>query len=166
ALMVLLAGLIACSDVKTPAFVDCAVSPDTLDFRAVSVSSSAGRTFTVTNGGTESMEASIRPPCGDFTTVGTSSVSIPRGGSHTFTLRFTPKATGPRPCRISIADCGVLTTTGQGLPGNTACVVAPTSLALGTVTVGSTADDRFTITNTGDTQLSGTVQESCAEFSL
>jgi len=166
AVLALLAAIYSCGDIKTPAFVQCTVSPDTLDFGGVTMGSSVDRPFTVTNGGSEAMETSIHPTCSDFTLVGGSSVSIPKGESHTFTLRFSPSATGTRPCRISIADCGVLTTRGQGLAGSSDCSVSPTDLSFGTVTVGSSEDRTFTVTNDGQTRLSGTVQESCAEFSL
>ena len=156
----------ACGDLETPAFVDCTVAPDTLDFGDVTLGGSADRTFSVTNAGSEALEATIRPTCSDFAMVGSSSITVPKGESRTFTMRFSPKATGPRPCRISIGDCGVLTTQGRGLPGSSGCDVEPASLAFGTVTVGSTKDLTFTITNTGASQLSGTVEESCPEFSL
>jgi hypothetical protein len=47
-----------------------------------------------------------------------------------------------------------------------ACSLSATTLAFGTVTVGSTADQSFTITNTGGGTLSGTVSESSPEFAM
>jgi hypothetical protein len=46
------------------------------------------------------------------------------------------------------------------------CGVSPTNLDFGTVNVGATGDKSFTITNTGNTRLTGVVSESCPEFSL
>lgn len=51
-------------------------------------------------------------------------------------------------------------------PASPSCEVSTTSLAFGTVSVGGSADRQFTLTNTGGGTLTGTVSESCAEFSL
>jgi hypothetical protein len=44
--------------------------------------------------------------------------------------------------------------------------VEPVSIDFGTVTLGASADSSFTITNTGGGTLSGTVSESCADYSI
>jgi len=162
----LVALLPACGDLDTPAFVDCAIAPDTLDFGGVTTGNSVDRTFTVTNGGSKALEGTIGSTCSDVAVVGSSSVSIARGATGTFTLRFTPSTAGSRTCRVSIADCGTLTVRGEGLAGNAECAVSPTSLSFGTVALGSSDERSFTITNTGNARLTGTVTESCAEFSL
>jgi hypothetical protein len=46
------------------------------------------------------------------------------------------------------------------------CVVSPTSLDFGTVDLGSSADLSFTMTNNGAGALSGTIEESCDQYSI
>lgn len=51
-------------------------------------------------------------------------------------------------------------------PPNPSCSLNTTTLAFGTVTIGSSADRTFTLTNTGGGTLSGTVSETTAEFAI
>lgn len=51
-------------------------------------------------------------------------------------------------------------------PPNPTCSLSATTLTFGTVTVGSSADRTFTLTNTGGGTLSGTVTESSSEFAI
>jgi formylglycine-generating enzyme required for sulfatase activity len=50
--------------------------------------------------------------------------------------------------------------------GTSGCQILPTTLVFGSVTVGSTKDLSFAITNNGTAALSGTVSEACTPFSL
>lgn len=51
-------------------------------------------------------------------------------------------------------------------PSPSSCSVYPTSLDFGTVVVGASSSRTFTITNTGGGTLTGTVSESCSNFSV
>jgi hypothetical protein len=51
-------------------------------------------------------------------------------------------------------------------PAGPVCSLSATALSFGTVTVGSSADRTFTLSNTGGGTLSGTVSEASAEFAL
>jgi HYDIN/CFA65/VesB-like, Ig-like domain/Cep192 domain 4 len=157
----------SCGDQKVPEFLQCTVSPSSLNFGAVEVGSSANQTFMVTNGSSGSISGTISESCGDYNVVGSADYSLAKGESRTFTLQFSPSASGPRACTLSIGGCSQLSVSGQGTPAPTAaCGVSPTSLPFGTVAVGASGDAGFTITNTGGTTLTGTVTESCPEFSL
>lgn len=51
-------------------------------------------------------------------------------------------------------------------PPSPACSISPTSLTFGSITVGAAADRQVTLTNSGSGTLSGTLSESCPEFSI
>ena len=51
-------------------------------------------------------------------------------------------------------------------PSTPQCAVSASTLTFGNTLVGSSTDRTFTVTNSGGGTLSGTVSESCAEFSL
>ena len=51
-------------------------------------------------------------------------------------------------------------------PPDPSCSLSATTLAFGTVTIGSSADRTFTVTNTGGGNLGGTVTESSSEFAI
>lgn len=51
-------------------------------------------------------------------------------------------------------------------PTEPACSLSVSALSFGTVSLGSTAERTFTLTNTGGGTLRGTVSSTCAEFSL
>ena len=164
-----LTGLVACErkhDLLGDLPTQCAVAPTSVDFGSVAIGDSADRTFTVTNQGSEALNGSVSEACGEYTLVGTPDFALGPAESRSFTLRFKPSAVGPRPCTISIGGCSALPASGQGLTPAASCGLSTTTLDFGAVLVGATGDAGFTITNTGGATLSGTVQESCPEFSL
>src|SRR5262245_29449988 len=163
------AVVVACGKFDASKFAlptTCTVAPRSLDFGAVRVDSSADRTFTVTNGGSEALAGAVSEPCGDYALLDSLGFSIAPGAAKTFTIRFSPGSAGSHPCTVSIAGCSDLAVTGQGVAATPSCGVSPTVMDFGTVVVGTSSDKTFSITNTGNTRVSGTVSESCAEFSL
>jgi hypothetical protein len=164
-----IAVIVACGKFDASKFAlptACTVAPRSLDFGAVRVDSFADRTFTVTNGGSEALAGTVSEPCGDYALLDSLGFSIAPGAARSFTVRFSPGSAGPHPCTVSIAGCSELAVTGQGVTATPSCNVSPTVLDFGTVTSGASSDTTFTIINTGNTRLSGTVSESCPEFSL
>jgi hypothetical protein len=71
----------------------------------------------------------------------------------------------PAVCVLAL-NCSKKSESPTAPPNPPVCSLSSTSLGFGVVTVGSSADRQFTLTNTGGGTLSGTVSEACSEFSL
>lgn len=156
-------------EVTTPDFEPvCSVSTTALDFGTVTVGSNADLGFTITNTGGGTLTGSVSEGCPAFTILtGGGSYALSAGQVHEVTVRFAPAQPGPAQCAIDLGSsmCGDIGATGTGeLPA--VCEVEPEALDFGTVTIGSTADLSFTITNNGGRILAGTVSEACAEFTI
>ncbi len=158
-----------CSDVSvvgsTGGFPGCSVSPTAINFGSVPVGGSSAQTFTVSNTGSTIVSGTVTESCASFS-VSPSSYTLFPGGSATFTVTFAPTSSGAKTCTINAGgSCGSVTATGvaTSMP---ACSVSPTSLNFGSVPVGGSSAQTFTVSNTGSTVLSGTVTESCASFSV
>ncbi|UCH83038.1 MAG: choice-of-anchor D domain-containing protein, partial [Candidatus Latescibacterota bacterium] len=146
----------------------CSVTPASLNFGTVTVGSSADDSFTITNTGGGTLSGSVSESCADYSIVsGGGSYSLGAGQSRVVTVRFEPLTPGVKPCTIETGDalCADVTCLGTG-EAAPVCLVTPTSLDFGTVAVGSSAGDNFTIKNTGGGTLSGTVSESCADYDI
>ncbi|MCA9727383.1 MAG: choice-of-anchor D domain-containing protein [Candidatus Eisenbacteria bacterium] len=150
----------------------CDLDRTSIDFGPVMVGSFADETFTITNNGGHVLEGTITEACPAFAVQGSPSYFLLPGEHADFTVRFSPVAEGPAQCDLDLGtDCGLLPLSGTGLPAP-ACVVetpdpnAPLSLLFGDVGTGRSRDLAFTITNDGGGILSGTVTESCAQFSI
>jgi immune inhibitor A len=147
---------------------DGQVSPANLDFGNVAVGSFADDSFTITNTGSGTLTGTVSESCSHFSIVsGGGSYSLNSGQSRVVTVRFQPTVAGPHNCSIDTGSdcCGLVPCTGIG-EAAPACLVDPVSLDFGTVTVGGSTDDTFTITNTGGGTLAGTVSEACGEYSI
>jgi len=159
----------ACSDVSvvgsTGGFPACSVSPTALNFGSIPVGSSTAQTFTVSNTGTTVLSGTATESCASFS-VSPSSYTLLPGGSATFTVTFAPSTQGTKNCTINLGgSCGSITATGVAIPVS-ACSVSPTALNFGTIPVGGSSAQTFTVSNTGTSVLSGMVTESCASFSV
>ena len=95
-------------------------------------------------------------------TPGTAEACTVTGLTSGETYTFGLKTADERPNWSSLSNLETVQIGG----GTSDCQVLPTTLAFGSVTVGSTRDLSFTITNNGTTALSGSVSEACAPFSL
>lgn len=142
---------------------DISVSPTSLDFGDVVVGSTADQTVTLTNVGTADLTInSFNVTDAAFSVVSpTAPVTIGAGGNEVVTVRFSPTVLGAASGDLEInsddPDEATVTVSldGNGIdtpPDEPDISVNPTSLAFGSVTVGSSASLDVTITNSG-TQL-------------
>ena len=151
--------------------VQCSLAPPSINFGTVQIGSYRDTNVVVGNAGTTgTLNGTIVVPsgggCQSYSIVaGAGSYSLGPGGSHIFTVRYAPTECGTDNCTIS-TGCLPLQVAGEGIGGG--CTVSTDSLDFGTLTVGgpSSADLSFTITNTGCTVLTGTVEESCLYYHL
>jgi hypothetical protein len=144
----------------------CLVSPTTLNFGSVAVGGSSSQTFTITNASTGIIPGSVLEFCADFSVSPTLYFLLP-GQSQTFTVTFTPTSTGPQTCNVMTSGaCADVVCTGTGGVSSPTCSVAPTSLSFGTVPVGTSSSQSFTITNLGTGFRAGSISAPCPDFSV
>ncbi|MFC1572761.1 SUMF1/EgtB/PvdO family nonheme iron enzyme, partial [Candidatus Eisenbacteria bacterium] len=150
----------------------CSVSPKVLTFDPVTVGQSATDSFTITNtgGGTLSGTVSESRSCADFEiTSGSGSYELEVEDTLTVVVEFNPQSAGSQDCMIETGGaCSEdVSCTGMGELAPV-CSVSPIVLLFGSVTVGQSATDSFTITNTGGGMLSGRVSEDgdCEDYSI
>ncbi len=145
----------------------CSLSVDVLDFGPVTNGSSSDRAFTITNTGGGLLAGTVSESCDDFAILGDVTYSLAADETQGFIARFSPSSLGVKNCAIDAgADlCAAIAATGEGTPPPV-CVVEPEVIAFGSVTAGDSADENFSITNTGGGILAGTVSELCGEFSI
>ncbi len=160
----------ACSDVSCTGVGDlvaCDVSPASFNFGTVALGSSVDTTFTITNNGCSTLSGTISEACADYSIIsGGGSYSLSPGGSRVVTLRFSPTACGARGCTIETGADACSDVSCIGMGDLVACDVSPTFFDFGTVTLGSSVDTTFTITNLGCNPVSGTISETCADYSI
>jgi hypothetical protein len=146
--------------------VGCEVSPTSLDFDTVCVGEYSDTTFTISNTEGGTLSGTVSEACADYSLVGDVSYNLTAGESDTFTVRFEPQSSGPKNCTIETGNdlCSDVECSGVGEEPE--CDISPTSLDFDTVCVGDSLDTTFTITNTGRCTLSGTLSETCDDFSI
>lgn len=145
----------------------CQIDPTSLDFGTVALGESADRTFVITNAGGGTLIGTVSSPCSRFRLTGSAGYSLAGGQSQTVTVRFTPSQAGPDSCTIATGAAACQNVRVYGLAvAAPSCQVDPTALDFGNVDVGQAAERSFTITNSGGGTLAGTVQVSCAGYSL
>ncbi|HEU4382595.1 MAG TPA: choice-of-anchor D domain-containing protein [Anaeromyxobacteraceae bacterium] len=147
-----------------------ALNPTSLSFGTVTVGGSNSLTTQVQNTGTAPLNVTAIALCTSPATspeFGWSPVApftVPAGGSNTVTVTYTPTAAG--------ADSGCLAFSSNDAANPTVTLavsgtgqllaaphiaVSPTSLGFGNVTVGTPSSQTFTISNTGNATLTGTI---------
>jgi hypothetical protein len=105
--------------------------------------------------------------CPDFRIAGGGGAYLLNPGeADTVIVRFIPTGCGSKDCTIDTGTpvCGDVSCTGTG--GGTECGIEPVALNFGSVSIGQSADRTFTITNRGCDNLTGSITESCDEFTL
>jgi hypothetical protein len=146
------------------------VTPASLDIGRVPVrSESLNLVFTVTNTGTGTLtgSATVAAP---FRIVDGGLFSLKAGESARVTVKFSPTEVGPANNVVTFTSNGGDLTRGiWGIgvaSGEPALSVTPAELLFGNVTVGTTADLNFTVTNTGGGTLTGTASVPAGPFSI
>jgi hypothetical protein len=148
----------------------CSIYPDTLRFGAVGPGVSKDMTFTISNNGCDPFSGDVWSPYAAFVLgAGGGPFTLNPGDSRTVTVTYTGISCGLH----HAAELGLGTPSGlcpsvmcYGETGGTGCHISPPGLAFGDVNIGSVMDASFTITNMGCETLTGTVSESCPEFSI
>ena len=138
----------------------CNVTPTQLLFTAQPLGGSQDLTFTITNQGSTALTGTVSESCDYFSVTNNGGAySLAAGQSRVVTVRFLPTVAGEHTCTISTgnATCGSVSCRGTGQGGTAQCDVTPQSLPFGDVEVGSSAEASFTIENTGQGNLTGTV---------
>jgi hypothetical protein len=146
----------------------CEVTPETLDFGTVTIGQFAGRNFTIRNAGGGTLTGEVSEACSDYSiTSNGGPFSLEAGEQITVGVRFTPTTPGLQECTVETGQdiCADVACSGTGEEAP-ACVVTPTALNFGTVTVGEFFDLDFTIENVGGGLLEGTVSEACNDFDI
>jgi len=143
------------------------VTPASQDFGSVPVGSYADRTFMVQNtgGGTLTGNASTSAP---VSVVSGSPFSLAAGANQAVVVRFSPASEASFVGNVSFtSNAGDVSrgVTGVGTPSPPQISVTPTSLNFGSVGVGNSADQTFTVQNTGGGTLTGSAATT-APFSV
>ncbi len=131
------------------------LTPATQDFGSVATAtSSAAKTFTLTNTGTVPYPVSGVAVSGDFAQTNNCPAALIAAASCTVSVTFTPTATGARSGTLSVTSTGsttlTATLTGTGTAPSATLTLTPASLAFGTSAVGaSSAAQVLTLTNSG-----------------
>jgi hypothetical protein len=147
----------------------CQVSPVDLDFGTVLTDGSfVDKTFTITNPGPGILAGNINETCDAFTLVsGGGNYSLNPSQSRTVTVRFQPATAGDQQCLIETGPDICADVTARGFAENPpVCLVDPPRVVLPQINVGTSTEGSFTITNTGGSQLTGSVTEGCSAFSI
>ncbi|MBU1698958.1 MAG: choice-of-anchor D domain-containing protein [Candidatus Eisenbacteria bacterium] len=144
----------------------CDVNPSILDFDNLDVGDSNELTFTLSNIGVGTLSGVIEADCEHFEIVsGGGAFDLAGGDDVVVTVRYEPTEPGDHLCIIETGTgCTVLARAGSSQPA--ACIVEPSAVNFGEVTVGSTKDLSFTITNGGGGNLSGSLSLSCEPFTI
>lgn len=138
------------------------LTPSSVNFASVNVGSTATQTETLKNTGTTSLDVYKTSVSASVFTL--SGLSLPSllapGKSISFTLKFAPQSAGTISGSASISTSmeGSLTAslTGTGVAATTTrtLVANPTSLAFGSIDIGSTATKSVSVENTGNSSVS------------
>ncbi|BDG01306.1 choice-of-anchor D domain-containing protein [Anaeromyxobacter oryzae] len=160
-----------------PAAPKIAVSPTALAFGNVTSGATSAKTFTISNTGSATLTGSVARASGTSAeyTFTPATFSVAAGGSQTVTVTYAPVDT--------TADAGSLTVTSNDTTSPSVAVslsgtgvaapapsiaLSPSTLALGTVTVGSSASLTTQVKNAGTAPLNVTAANLCtgtsAEF--
>ena len=113
------------------------------------------------------MIGTVSETCADYRIAdGGGDYAIGAGGIRTVTIRFAPLSGGEKSCTIPTGSelCPDVVCTGMAIGAE--CAVSPPSLDFGSVLLGESAVETFTITNTGGGTLNGTISIDCPDFSI
>ncbi len=146
---------------------ECQLSLTSLDFGALTVGAYKDTTFTITNVGEETLHGNVSETCSHFDIfAGAGPFALTTGQFLTVTVRYQPTASGTQNCTIETGtECVNVSCTGVA-ESPPSCLVSKSTLDFGNITIGNTSDLDFTITNTGESLLSGSVEETCDHYRI
>lgn len=137
------------------------VSPSSLSFGDVSVGTSAMHIVTLTNTGNSNVSVSqISPTGGAFTVSGLMlPTTLPAGQTTAFNVLFAPISLGSQSGSVTILSTAsnspsTVATSGSGIATPTPSIsVVPSSIAFGTVAIGTTNTQTVRVSNPGNANL-------------
>jgi hypothetical protein len=159
----------SCADLGMTASVvlapACEVSVASLDFGTTTPDTPVTRTFTISNTGGGTLSGTVAESCATYS-VSNGVYSLTAGQSQTVSVTFQSATAGDFVCTLdSGGACTDIAMTATVLLAP-ACDVSVASLDFGTVLPGTGVERSFTISNVGGGTLTGTVTESCDEYTV
>ncbi len=136
-----------------------AVTPATLALGSVTTGTTGTATFTIDNTGNAPLDVTGITSSDAAFTVSPTTGTVAPGASLTVTVTFAPTTAGAATGTLTVASNGGTATvalTGAGVAPAPVISVTPTTLAFGTLTVGTPASQTLTISNTGTAALNVT----------
>jgi len=139
------------------------VSPTSINFGSVNVGSSAQQQIKITNSTAFGVTITSVTVSGNYFSISgiTAPLSLNTGLSATLTVKFAPQAAGSQTGKIVVQGRGFTTALDVTLSANGVASTSgpsvsavPTSASLGSVPVGSSNSQTFTVTNHGTTTVS------------
>ena len=142
--------------IASAAQAQLSISPSSMAFGDVNVGGNSSKTVMLTNTGTATLTITVATISGAGYTMTLQPTSINAGADTTFTVTFAPTASGSASGSISITSNApgspsTIALSGTGLQAQIAAT--PSSVAFGTVTIGTTNSQSITLKNGGDTTL-------------
>ncbi|HVP58897.1 MAG TPA: choice-of-anchor D domain-containing protein [bacterium] len=146
----------------------CELSSTAINFGTVAVGGHADSSFTITNSGGGTLTGTVSETCDHYSFVsGGGAYELTAGQSRTVTVRFAPTSVGTKTCNVQTGtSCTAVACTGTGGVEEPICSLNKSQIHFGERQIGTSADEIFTITNTGTGTLSGTISVPVGPFSI
>jgi hypothetical protein len=162
-------GEVVCTGEGGP-MVACEVTPLFLDYATTPIYAFWEQQFVIRNTGCAPFSGDVEESCDDFDILeGGGPYTLGPGEGRIVKVRFQPLSCGPKTCYVQTGApvCSNVFCQGEGT--GSGCKASVTSLDIGTVSLGDSDTEPFTITNVGCIEISGTITKSgvdCSEFSI
>lgn len=169
AVLALLFALAGCSDMGDPLhlFPRPEISVTVLGFGSVPVGGSATLSATIANSGEAPLNGVAAVSCPDFSIEsGGGPYTVPPGGVHTVSVRYTPSAVGSSSCELTFGDgLRAVALSGDGTPPPASlCVASVSALDFGTLAVGGNRLAVFKLYSRGTADAQVDVGAPCGEL--
>lgn len=144
---------------------DCYVSRTNISFPDTDRYGSNTQNFIIRNDGCGTLSGSVSESSSHFS-VSPSSYNLSPGNQQSFTVTFSPQSCGFKSTTINTgSECSNISVSGD-CNGPTQCSVSPQSFTIPDTDVGQSRNGQFVISNTGCGTISGSISESCPDFSV
>jgi hypothetical protein len=144
----------------------CRITPPELDFGELEEGTSAERELTIRNTGTGILSGTLEADCPELTIVGSASFSLGAQESTTVTVRLEAGAPGSVECLLQAGSLCDPVPVRAEVVARPRCLVEPSSLEFGEVTVGEEAQRSFVVTNAGGGILAVEPDLDCQGFRI